>query len=95
MLSGPKVLALWMQALPQETTRGFVSGASRQQTVNAAGDQKRMRDPAGAGGVIGCIRVVTDDVDAHCARAAAPGTEIVTILHDYSRSQGHSFSTRD
>jgi len=54
-----------------------------------------MRDPAGAGGVIGCIRVVTDDVDAHSARAAAPGTEIVTILHDYNRRQGHSFSTRD
>lgn len=55
----------------------------------------RWKTPEEAGGVTSCVYVVIDDVDAHHARAAAAGAEIVTPPHDNDGYPGRSYNARD
>jgi uncharacterized glyoxalase superfamily protein PhnB len=60
-----------------------------------AATRYRWKTPVEAGGVTVCICVVIDDVDAHHARAAAAGAEIVTDPHDNPGYPGRSYNARD
>jgi uncharacterized glyoxalase superfamily protein PhnB len=55
----------------------------------------RWKTPGEAGGITACICVVTDNVDAHHARALAGRAEIVTPPHDNQGYPGRSYNARD
>lgn len=57
----------------------FGEGAQRGLVMLGGADRAffDMRLPQQAGGVTDCIYVVVEDADAHCARAAAAGAEIL------------------
>jgi len=62
---------------------------------SAASERYRWKTPAEAGGVTACVYCVIDDPDAHFARAAAAGAEIVTQPHANEGYPGRSYNARD
>jgi uncharacterized glyoxalase superfamily protein PhnB len=55
----------------------------------------RWRTPGEAEGITMCIYAVVADLDAHHARAAAAGAEIVTEPHDNEGYPGRGYTARD
>ncbi len=58
-------------------------------------DLYRWKTAAEAGGITMCVCAVIDDPDAHAARAAAAGAEILTRPHDNEGYPGRSYDARD
>lgn len=53
------------------------------------------KTPAEAGGITMCVCAVVDDPDAHHARAAAAGAEIVRAPYDNQGYPGRAYDARD
>lgn len=53
------------------------------------------KTPKDAGAITMCVYAVIDDPDAHHARAAAAGAEILTEPHDNEGYPGRSYDARD
>jgi uncharacterized glyoxalase superfamily protein PhnB len=58
-------------------------------------DIYRWKTPAEAGGITMCVCAVIDDPDAHHARAAAAGAEIVRGPYDNQGYPGRAYDARD
>jgi uncharacterized glyoxalase superfamily protein PhnB len=58
-------------------------------------DLYRWKTPAEAGGITMCICAVIEDPDAHYARAAAAGAEIIRPPYDNEGYPGRAYDARD
>ncbi|MDB5689442.1 MAG: glyoxalase [Sphingomonas bacterium] len=58
-------------------------------------DSYRWKTPAQAGGITMCVYAVIDDPDAHHARAAATGAQIVRAPYANEGHSGRAYDVRD